>query len=165
MPNNKNKPGGFANGVGYVSFLLVFAVICLTCLAVISFQTAASGDVLDEKNHDFNQNYYIADGSAKEILMRLDSAALAALESGFFADAFPELAAEIEGVSISGTPEGFKANYSVPISERLSLRVSAVFYSAPELHSGSRFSIDEWKTVIPDGNSEPNTLNVWDGTM
>ena len=37
-------------GIGYVSVMMIFAVICLTILAVLAFQAASSDERLSEKN-------------------------------------------------------------------------------------------------------------------
>lgn len=148
-------------GIGYVSVMMIFAVICLTILAVLAFQAASSDEKLSEKNIDFTREYYAADTEAKRILMQLDNAALTAAESPFFEESFTELSAE-SGANLSRTAEGFRAEYLVPLNERLFLRVGAVFYSFPAAHDGNRFEIVEWRTAsASDASDKP--LNVWDG--
>ncbi len=155
--DKRNKQGFKGIGIGYVSIMMVFAVICLTILAVLSFQAADSSNILTERNSQFTHEYYVADTKAKEILMQLDNAALEASDSGFFDDTFTELAQSIEGVSVSPTAGGFSARYSVQLNERLSLSVNVRF---SDLLS-NRFEILEWKTISADSNS--SGLNVWDG--
>ena len=53
-------------GIGYVSVMMIFAVICLTILAVLAFQAASSDEKLSEKNTDFTHEYYAADTEAKK---------------------------------------------------------------------------------------------------
>lgn len=148
-------------GIGYVSVMMIFAVICLTILAVLAFQAASSDEKLSERNSDFTREYYAADTKAKRILMELDNAAVAAAESPFFEDSFTELSAE-SGASLTRTADGFRAEYSVELNERLSLFVGAVFYSVPAAHGGERFEIVEWRTASAS-ESVDKPLNVWDG--
>ncbi len=148
-------------GIGYVSVMMIFAVICLTILAVLAFQAASSDEKLSEKNTDFTHEYYAADTEAKRILMDLDNAALSASESPFFEDSFTELSAA-SGAMLTRTAEGFRAEYSVELNERLSLFVGAVFYKVPSAHEGERFKIVEWRTASAV-ESVDKPLNVWDG--
>lgn len=160
-----NKGGGIKSGfgIGYVSIIMIFAVICLTTLAVLSFQAADSDEKLGLKNADFVQDYYAADSQAKQVLMRLDNAALLAAESGFFEDAFPSLIQEEDGVKLTPVMDGIRAQYSVPINERLTLEVTAKFYSFPG--GSSRYEIAEWKMLADIPENEDNHLNVWDGSF
>ena len=148
-------------GIGYVSVMMIFAVICLTILAVLAFQAASSDERLSEKNIDFTREYYTADTEAKRILMELDNAALTALESPFFEDSFTELSAA-SGASLTRTAEGFRAEYRVELNERLSLIVEAVFYSVPAAHGGERIEIVEWRTAS-SSEAIDKPLNVWNG--
>ena len=148
-------------GVGYVSLIMLFAVICLTVLAVLSFQAAGSNEMLNERSSSFNSQYYRADGRAKSILMRLDNAALSAHENGFFEDSFAEGCGQLSAVELTRTAEGFKAAYTEVINERLSLSVEVLFYSAPV--DGSRYRIDRWQTVPADSEEQESSLGVWDG--
>ncbi|MBQ9947959.1 MAG: hypothetical protein IJO91_06175 [Oscillospiraceae bacterium] len=154
---NKNKQGFKGIGIGYVSIMMVFAVICLTILAVLSFQAADSSNTLTQRNSQFTHEYYAADIKSKEILMQLDNAALEACDSGFFEDVFPELAEKIGDVSITPLMDGYSAYYSIPLNNRLSLSVSVKFTDDPD----GRFEIQDWKTVSADSNNDG--LNVWDG--
>lgn len=154
----KIKPG---IGIGYVSVMMIFAVICLTILAVLAFQAACSDEKLSERNVEFTAEYYAADTEAKRILMELDNAALAAAESPFFEDTFAELSAA-SGAALTRTAEGLRAEYRVELNEKLSLSVGAVFYGDTSAHGGERFDIVEWRTVAAAEN-EDRPLNVWDG--
>ena len=147
-------------GIGYVSVMMVFAVICLTILAVLSFQTADSGSALTERNAEYTQQYYEADSKAKHTLMQLDYAAAAALESGFFEDTFPELISDIDEVTCSPVPGGFAVKFTTELNDRLTLCAGAKFFSAPA-KGGSRYEITEWKTAST--GTEDNGPSLWDG--
>lgn len=160
MRKNAHKSG---MGIGYVTLIMVFAVICLTILAVLAFQSASSNEKLSERNGKFTYDYYAADVEAKQILMRLDNAALTALGEAFFEDSFPALAEE-ENVAVTRVMDGFRTEYAVPLNERLELSVAVVFYSEPSAHEGKRFEISEWKTTTVT-EAEDSPLNVWDGSF
>ena len=149
-------------GVGYVTLVMIFAVICLAIPAMMSFQAASANEVLDKKSIAYNHDYYAADSRAKEKLARLDNAALAAAEQGFFSDSFPELCADIEGISLKNTLEGFTADYTEQINERLVISVSVLFYSQPA--DSGRYRVLTYKTASADIVQEDKPLGVWDGT-
>lgn len=149
-------------GVGYVTLMMIFAVICLTVLAVMAYRAASANDVLNEKSIAYTQEYYEADGRAKEKLMLLDKAAYNAHESAFFDSSFEDACACIEGVTLKKTMEGYTAEYSEPINERLCIMVSIMFYSSPR--GGVRYRIISYKTVAADESGEEPALGVWDGS-
>lgn len=164
MSDNKNKSiGNTGMGVGFVSLIMIFAVICLTVLAVLSYQAAGANGILNTKSAEFTREYYAADTAAKEKLMLLDELALTA-SKGFFEDDFIALCEEeAADVNISRTANGIELSYSVPVNDRLFLKVEAVFtFNSSET---KRYSINEWKIVssLPDETEEP--IGVWDGSM
>ncbi len=150
-------------GVGYVSLIMLFAVICLTVLAVLSYQAAGSNEMLNERSSSFNKEYYAADGRAKSILMRLDNAALSAHNDGFFEDSFIAECEQLTAVELIRTAEGFTASYTEAINDRLSLSVNVVFFSVPQ--QGRRYRIDSWKTVPVEQAEQGDSLGVWDGVL
>ena len=158
MDKKRAFSGGM--GTGFVTLITIFSVICLAVLAVMSYQAASANDVLNEKSIAYTKAYYEADSRAKEKLMLLDKAAYEAVE-GFFESDFAEYCAEIDGVKLSKKMEGFTAEYSEPINDRLSIRVSVLFYSMPTVN---RYIIKEYKTVSADSAEEEKPLGVWDGT-
>ena len=83
MDNNKESRGR-GLGVGYLSVMIIFAAVCLTVFAVLSYRAASSNDAINERSGDFLRRYYEADSKAKEILAQLDGYAHSARESGFF---------------------------------------------------------------------------------
>lgn len=157
--NRKSVSEGRGMGVGYVSLIMLFAVICLTVLASLSYQAARANDKLNEKSISFTDGYYAADSKAKELLSQLDEAALLSHESGFFGDSFGVLCEEYKNVAVRKIPEGFEASFSQPVSDSLALSVKVVFFSAP---TEDRYRIDEWKTVSVD-MAQDNSLGVWNG--
>ena len=75
MMNKSEKSRSTGMGVGYVSVMLIFAVICLTIFAVLSFKAALSNKTLNERSGDFLKQYYLADTAAKETLAEINDRA------------------------------------------------------------------------------------------
>ena len=157
--NEKNGRSGGTIGVGYVSIMLIFTVICLTIFAVLSFQAVYSSDKMSSRSDGFTQQFYTADMEAKKTLSELDGLAAEALEDFSFEDAFIDAVSGIDGVSAARIAEGVQVDYSQKINERQTLAVSVVFYSAP---AGERFKILKWNSTEQEisGESHPS---VWDG--
>ncbi len=154
--NQKNISQERGMGVGYVSLIMIFAVICLTVLASLSYQAARANDKLNEKSIAFTDSYYAADNRAKELLSKLDESAMTAYESGFFDESFAD---GYENVNVRKTADGYEVSFVEPVNERLSLSVKISFSDIPE---NGRYKIIEWKTVSVSDMSE-DTLGVWDG--
>lgn len=159
MKKNNNYSG---IGVGYVSVIMIFAVICLTAFAVLSLRASDSSYELNKKSSSYTTDYYTADSKAKAILAELDETAYYAHASGFFEDSFAE-AAISDGVILSPVSDGFRAEYSVPLNNDLTLNVKVIFFSDTAAHSGARYKIIGWNTSgnLSEENDAP--LNVWDG--
>lgn len=154
----KGRAGGTV-GVGYISIMLIFTVICLTIFAVLSFQAVYSSDKMSSRGEGFTQQYYTADMQAKKTLAQLDGLAAEALGGFSFGDSFADAVSEIDGASAARVPEGVRVDYSQPINDRQTLAVSVVFFSAP---GEERYDILKWSAVEAeiDGGSHPS---VWDG--
>ena len=160
--NKKDNNIGGGIGVGYVSLIMMFAVICLAVLAVMSYQSAGANDILNEKSEAYTVQYYAADSRVQEKLMLCDNAAYEAAESAFFESSFEEACAAIEGVTLQRAMEGYKVEFTEPINDRSSIKVSAIFYTIPL--NGSRDKITTYKTISADEAEEEKPLGVWDGS-
>lgn len=159
----QNNVGSSGMGVGYVSLIMIFAVICLTVLAVLSYQAAGANELLNEKSAAYSSEYYAADGRAKEKLLMLDKYALEA-SYGFFESNFCDLCEEnLPDVKLTSSPEGVTAEFTEQINDRLSLRVSILFLSFSA--DGARYRINEWKSISADSEETDEPLGVWDGSM
>ena len=101
----KGRSGGTV-GVGYISIMLIFTVICLTIFAVLSFQAVYSSDKMTNRSDGFTQQYYTADTEAKKTLSRLDGMAAEALDGFSFEEGFIEAVSGVEGVSAARTATG-----------------------------------------------------------
>ena len=62
--NKKDRLNTSGLGVGYVSVMIIFAVICLTIFAVLSFSAASSSDGFNERSGDYLKQYYAEIGRA-----------------------------------------------------------------------------------------------------
>lgn len=158
--NRKKRFFGSTVGVGYISIMLIFTVICLTILAVLSFQAVYSNDRVSSRSERFTQEYYDADSAARYTLAQLDLTALRAAEGFSFEEGFMSGAANIGGVSTAMVPEGVRADYSVRINDRQYLAVSVVFHA----DSGNgRYDVLEWRSVTRESTEESHPA-VWDGS-
>lgn len=158
MRNKDNRNIGV--GVGYVSVMLIFAVISLTIFAVLSFKSAMSSDSFNERSGEFLQQYYAADTAAKEKLSQLHNCALKAKESVVFEDAFEELAEDVGGVKLRRSLNGYVVSYSIPINERQELAVKINF------DENGKYTIEQWRSdAVNEDTTSDSHLNVWDGTF
>lgn len=161
--NNKNTVNFGGMGVGFVSLIMIFAVICLTVLSVLSYQAAGANDILNDKSAAFTREYYAADSRAKEKLFLLDELALTASDGFFESDLVAMCEEALPEAKLRNTPEGIEIRFTEPVNDRLGLEVSIVFYSfSPD---GSRYRIQEWKTVSAADDASDEPLGVWDGSM
>ena len=67
----KEKNRGAGIGIGGVSILAVFVVLCLTTLAALSYTTAQADHRLAERNARAQESYYEADAAAEQRLAEI----------------------------------------------------------------------------------------------
>lgn len=154
--NKKNDLKSSGIGVGYVSVMIIFVVICLTIFAVFSFRAANSNDVFNERSGEYLREYYAADIEAKEILARLDEAAFNARSANAFDRDFRSAAEEMN-VNLSMMQGGFTADYTVDINDRQYISVSVNFFSDKE------YEITRWQNVSRSSEYSDQHINVWQG--
>ena len=157
MNRTKQKNAGI--GVGYVTVMIIFAVLCLTIFAVLSFRAAGSNDALNSRAGNYLKEYYEADMSAKEMLFKLDEIACQSRSSLFFSESFETAAEEIEGVTVKNSLEGCTAEFIVEVNDRQSIYASVTFFE-----DRPQYRIDFWKSVTSSFDDD-HGLNVWDGTF
>ena len=131
----REKRGFSVPVVGGSSLLVIFAVLCLTVLAMLSLSTARSSAELSRASADAAAAYYEADAQAEEILARLRGGETP------------------EGV-ISGGDGTYQ--YEVPISQTqaLSVRVRA---------AEDGWTVLRWKAVSTAQWTPDESIEVWDG--
>jgi hypothetical protein len=128
-------------GVGGVSIIMVFAVLCLTIFAVLSLVTARSEQALAERHAGAVTDYYAADSLAAEVYDALSP-------SG-------ETPESVLGVTVS-QPSANSLSYTVPIDASRELCVLL-------LREGEALRILEWREAAA-GEWEPDTrIRVWEG--
>lgn len=154
--NRREKIGGTGLGVGYVTVMMIFAVVCMTIFAVLSYSAASSDSGFNKRSGEYLKQYYAADSSAKAKLARLDALAKSAADSGFFEDF--ESAAEELGVKVSRVSGGFAAYWTVGINDRQELAASA------EFTEDGGCEITGWQSRAISADSDEH-LNVWDGSF
>lgn len=145
-------------GVGYVSVMLIFAVICLTIFAVFSFKAAVSSDRMNDRSGEFLKQYYAADSTAKETLSRLNDLAFET-DPFDFEEELAISARTIEGVSAGIVADGVLISYTAKINERQELAVVVMF------SDDGNYSVRTWRAQSVGSESSGNGLNVWDGTF
>ena len=67
----QDKQAGMGAQIGSASIVMIFAVLCLTIFAVLSFQTASHEQRLAQKTADAARAYYRADSIAEETYGRI----------------------------------------------------------------------------------------------
>lgn len=131
----REKRGFSVPVVGGSSLLVIFAVLCLTVLAMLSLSTARSSAELSRASADAAAAYYEADAQAEEILARLRG---------------------------GETPEGVTSGgdgtyeYEVPISQTQALSVCV---RAAE----DGWTVLRWKAVSTAQWTPDESIEVWDG--
>lgn len=124
--------------VGGSSLLIIFAVLCLTVLAMLSLTTAQNNDQLSRASADSVASYYAADAQAEEILTRL--------RRGETPD----------GVTVGADGAGTLCEYAVPISGTQKLTVCVRL-------KGADWKVLRWKAVSTADWTPDDSMEVWDG--
>lgn len=148
---SERKPAGI--GVGYLSIMMIFVVLCLTMLAALSYSTASNENKYSEKSAAYTKAYYTADLEAKRTLAEVDG-----IVSGYGDYTDFMLTAELDGIenieyeSVFG---GIEVSWSTPINQSQSIFSRVRF-------SGGSFEIISWQTGSVT-ETEKKPLGVWLG--
>ena len=159
--NRKKRSQPITLGVGYITAMLIFAVLGLTVFAVMGFSAAGADDKLNRRRAEYVQQYYQADIKAKEILAELDEIADKSRDSLSFADSFKTASAHIEGIEYKNISEDVCVSYSVPISKNTELSAEIMFYE----NGDYGYKIKMWQSRTLNGGDNDSGLNVWDGNF
>lgn len=107
--------GGSGMGVGSASIVLVFAVLCLTVFAIISYTSALADHALVKTEIQLIQSYYEADALAESVLAEI-------IRSGDV----PESVGDIEIFEgWDWEREIYTVSFMCPVSDRKELYVAA----------------------------------------
>ena len=133
-------------GIGSASVVLVFAVLCLTVFALISYTAAGNDKALTDAEARLVKEYYEADTLAELVLAELIAA-----------DTIPD---SVRGVEITARWDGDMlvetAEFSCVVSDGRELYVKVAFY-------GDSYDILNWR-MRHTGEWRPNDdLPVWLG--
>lgn len=159
----RNVTVGGSFGTGYVTVIMIFVVICLAVLAALSFKTVMNNAGIGEISRSNTSSYYSAEERANIRLADLDGAAAEAERTGDVSllaerlQSYDDMVAYPDG-------DGFRAEWSEMITDKMKLRCSVLFYSDPAAHDGRRFEIKSWKTDSGPGSDEVH-ITVWDGSQ
>ena len=160
MMNKSEKSRSAGMGVGYVSVMLIFAVICLTIFAVLSFKAALSNKTLNERSGEFLKQYYLADTAAKETLAEINDRAGEVKGSPFFEEEFIDALGEIDGVSAESKNGGVAVSFTSPINERQEIAAELLF------PSDGNYTVNKWQScTMGDWDNTNSDIHVWDGTF
>ncbi|MDR1328393.1 MAG: hypothetical protein LBK23_02180 [Oscillospiraceae bacterium] len=143
MDKNK-RPRPMGLNIGSASIIMLFAVLCLTVLAVLSLLSANSQYALAERSADVARTYYEADTRAAEIYERIKN-------GDYGADG--EI--EIEAYITDGGAATF--SYEVPAGARQALRVELTRAETGELR------VDMWKLTEAGDWIPDESINLWLG--
>lgn len=131
----EKKGSGFVLPVGASSLLSVFAVLCLTVLALLTLTDVRSDAALANASLESVEAYYAADVRAQELLARLRAGE------------------RPQGVALTGSRPIY-ADYAVAISDTQELRVSVVL-------DGGDYQVVRWQCVpLAPWEGEDN-LQLW----
>ncbi len=131
-------------GVGSVSLILIFCVLCLTIFSLLTLSFARSENALTQKLADSVQNYYAADMKATQ--------AMAELEQTLSSGEQPAIAAGLE-MNYSQTDRGLLVSFLSQIDRQRSIAVTVVYLD------GS-FDILRWQETENAHWSPDNTIPV-----
>ena len=136
-------------GVGTISLIMIFAVLCLTVFAMLTLSTSNAEKALADRSSGFVKSYYEADLQATEIR--------AAILGSYAGGSFPE---SIDGIWITydHTGDVTYAAYSCEVNEVQELLVRLKLEK-------NKDSVLEWKTVYSQPWEFDDSLNVWDGSF
>jgi len=130
------------NGIGSASIILIFAVLCMTIFALISFKTAISDKALVDTQEMFVKEYYDADLRAEQILSEI-----------LKADTIPQA---VNGVSILSVSEENKVSFISLMSDTKELCVEVALH-------GDTYDILKWKIQDTGSWVIDDKLPVWAG--
>ena len=151
--NKQNNTAGMGAQIGSASIVMIFAVLCLTIFATLSFQTAAHEYRLAQKTADAAEAYYRADGIAEE---RYGQICAVLLEEPMHDDIGARLdAMHVQQERIAGAQY---LQYRVPVDDTQALEVVLLWTERV-------VSIVKWRVVATTQWEYDELLPVWDGTM
>ncbi|MBU9725765.1 hypothetical protein [Diplocloster modestus] len=145
------KRGAGGIGLGAVSILAVFVVLCMTVFSILSFTSARADQKLSEKNAQAVQEYYQAESEAEEQLGIL-------LGEKNIEDFLK--AAVQEGCEISNEGQNHIVNYVIKVNEIQDLYVEIALTGDNQDSPQGRWSKQKWEIHVTEPEQADETLNV-----
>ena len=139
--------------IGSASIVMIFAVLCLTIFAALSFATAGYEQRLADKYADAAEAYYNADGVAEELYAQI----YALLQQEHDADVLEAKLAELQ-VAVEYGDNRKWLHYSVPVDDTQMLRVTLLW-------AEHTLNIEQWRVDAAAQWEYEETLSVWDGSI
>jgi len=136
-------------GVGTISLVMIFAVLCLTVFSMLTLSTSNAEKILADRTAFFVKSYYEADSQATKVR--------AAILESYKRGVFP---GSLDGIDITyeQTAEGIYAAYSCEINDVQELIVRLKL-------TGDRDTVLEWRAGYSQDWVFDDSVNVWDGTF
>ena len=145
------KRGAGGIGLGAVSILAVFVVLCMTVFSILSFTSARADQKLSEKNAQAVQEYYQAESEAEEKLGIL-------LREKTIEDLLE--AAVQEGCEISNEGWNHLVSYVIKVNEIQDLYVEIAWNGDNQDRPQGRWSKQRWEIRVTEPEQADETLNV-----
>ena len=133
-------------GVGTISLIMIFSVLCLTVFAMLTLSTSNAEKILADKTSSFVKGYYEADSRATKIRAQI-------LES-YAEGSYPD---SVEGVSIAyeHDDEVTIASYACLVNDVQQLLVELKL-------ENDKAVVLQWKTGYSDDWEIDDGMTVWD---
>ena len=133
-------------GVGTISLIMIFSVLCLTIFAMLTLSTSNAEKTLSERSSTFVRGYYEADAVATSIRAQL----LDSVQTGFFPG-------NINGVEIyyEHGDEATYVSYSCRITDVSDLFIRLMIEEATDV-------VLEWRAGYSGDWESDDSLNLWD---
>ena len=151
------KSGGA--GIGSVTLIMLFSVLCLTVFSVLSLSSARAELNLTNRYVGSVEGYYEADAFATRIFARLLKAGDLAAEAGVIKQ---ELDFDVE--VLDNNDGSYEVNYTREIDETLSLIVSLRFTQTDVNVQKWVIGIVSWELFDSADWNVDEKIEVWDGT-
>lgn len=134
--------------VGSASIIMIFAVLCLTVFATLSYVTANQEQKLAQKSALAIEQYYAADWQCEEYYEEIYNL----LKAGIAASELPQ------HLDVDVTSEGTAARiaYAVDVDERQQLQVQLIAENGV-------LRTETWAVTVNEQHEYNDELAVWDG--
>lgn len=138
--------------IGSASIIMVFAVLCLTVFAVLSFITANSEYKLAVKSANSVKDYYAADTAASEVVASIST--MADATNGSFTEMSKQLTKA--GFETENTTSGLVISFKEKVSDTQDLSVNVTF-------DGKNIIVNSWKLESSASWTPSDSAQLWGG--